>query len=99
MTTAVRKSSATARRKAAACRGKEPNGNSRVTVAVLGTKLDNLADDVKGLRSDHDQHVSDGTKVFERLSTIESKWTMLMWGGPITLTVVGIVASILFALR
>ena len=77
-----------------------PNGNgTRVTVAVLGTKLDSLADDVKGLRTEHDGHVSTGTKVLERISALEAKWTVLMWGAPISLTIIGIATSLIFALR
>jgi hypothetical protein len=86
-------------RKKPTCRKAEPNGNGRVTVAVLGTKLDALADDVRGLRAEHDDHVGIGTKVLERISALEAKWTMLMWGGPIALTIVGIATSLIFALR
>ena len=78
-----------------------PNG--RVTVALLGAKLDAVAEDVKGLRLEHDDHVSTGTsvltKVLERLSALEAKWTVLMWGAPIALTIVGITTSLIFALR
>lgn len=95
----TRRTPTTARRKATTRRGAEPNGNGRVTVAVLGTKLDALADDVRGLRKEHDEHVSVGTKVLERISALETKWTMLMWGAPISLTIVGIAASLIFALR
>ncbi len=75
------------------------NGNGRVTVAVLGAKLDAVAEDVKGLRKEHDGHVSTGTKVLERLSALEAKWTVLMWGAPVSLTIVGIATGIIFALR
>jgi hypothetical protein len=80
-------------------KGESNNGNGRVTVAVLGTKLDALAEDVKGLRKEHDAHISVGTKVLERLSALEAKWTVLMWGAPVALTVVGIATSLIFALR
>ncbi len=83
-------------------RGKTPppNGNgTRVTVAVLGEKLDAVADNVKGLRDEHDVHVSTGTKVLERISALEAKWTVLMWGAPISLTIIGIATSLIFALR
>ncbi len=79
-----------------------PNGNgngTRVTVAVLGEKLDAVADDVKGLREEHDGHVSTGTKVLERISALEAKWTVFMWGAPISLTIIGIATSLIFALR
>lgn len=76
-----------------------PNGNGRVTLAVIGTKLDAVADDVKSLRAEHDAHVGVGTKVLERISALEGKWTVLMWGAPIALTIVGIAASLIFALK
>ncbi len=77
-----------------------PNGNgTRVTVAVLGEKVDAIAADVKGLRAEHDGHVGTGTKVLERISALEAKWTVLMWGAPISLTIIGIATSLIFALR
>lgn len=79
-------------------RGKEPNGNGRVTMAVLGTKVDAVATDVKGLRAEHDQHVTDGTAVYQRLSALEGKWMVLAWGTPIMLTAITLVTGIVFAL-
>jgi hypothetical protein len=78
---------------------KDQDGNGRVTVAVLGTKLDGLIEDVRGLRKEHDEHIGVGTKVLERLSALEAKWTVLMWGAPISLTIIGVTTSIIFALR
>jgi uncharacterized membrane protein len=95
----ARRTSTTARRKATIHRGEEPNGNGRVTVAVLGTKMDNLAEDVKEMRAEHDEHVSTGSKVLERIAALEGKWTVLMWGIPISVTIVGIATSLIFALR
>ncbi len=75
-----------------------PNG-TRVTVAVLGQKVDAVACDVRDLKKEHDQHVADGRGVLERLSALEGKATMLMWGAPIFLTAIGVVSGIIFALR
>jgi len=97
------------------------NGNGeRVTLALLGQKVDALVADVSSMRAEHDAHVTRGDDVLQRLSVVEanvstlttafaaivtlaqgvasteSKVTMMMWGTPIVVSIIGVVATLVW---
>ena len=94
------------------------NGN-RVTLAILGEKVDTIAADVSSLRTEHDAHVARGDDVLQRLSSAETsiaqltnafstivklaegvadvkaRLTIIMWGTPVVLTMIGLAATLI----
>lgn len=99
----------------------EGNGNgTRVTLAVLGQKVDDLTADVSSMRAAHAGHVARGEDVLQRLSTaeagigqlttafativdlakgvagVESKLTVIMWGVPVVVSIIGVVATLVW---
>lgn len=54
----------------------QPNGD-RVTLAVLGQKVDSLAGEVSAMRTEHDAHVAAGQDVLQRLTAAESAVALL----------------------
>lgn len=99
--------------------GRNSNGD-RVTMAVLGQKVDALVADVSSMRAEHDAHVSRGEDVLQRVSaaeanittlttafsvivelakgvaSTESKVSVMMWGTPIVVSIIGVVASLVW---
>jgi len=75
------------------------NGNGRITLAVLGEKVDSLARTVNEIKVEHDAHVEAGQSVVTRITVLETKVAVLIWGLPLILSAIAVGLGVLNFLR
>jgi len=78
----------------------DDNGNGRITLAVLGAKLDRLIDDVAEIRhgqdglikqcAAHEERITDNTDEIDRLRNVSTGWSAINSLGAIVAVVFGL---------